>query len=212
MNVSDLDLFLAGLGLFIGFIFTSPMDLRHRRLLYMVLIPVLLLGMRHLIPDGRDLAVNLAGFTGFLVPMIILAVLLAPSLGWLFSGALMSVLDHPDNRQAKTLELHQVRRRIASGQRAEAYTLLTRNLRRTKPTYEALYLKAALELEMGRIGRAHRTVRQMSQFTMHHSQKEFVAEILSSLQRREVRLAPGAGSSTSLDDQVSAGKLGETVS
>ncbi len=100
------------------------MDLRHRRLLPMALIPVLLVGLRHLIPDGWDLAVNLAGFTGFLVPMLILAVLLAPSLGWFFGGALLGVLDHPDHRPERTLELHQLRRRIASGQRAEAYQLL----------------------------------------------------------------------------------------
>ncbi len=40
------------------------------------------------------------------------------------------------------------RERISSGLNEEAYKLLTRNLRRTKPTYEALYLKAALEREM----------------------------------------------------------------
>lgn len=181
MNVSQFDLFLAGLGLFIGFITTSSMDLRHRRLLHMALIPVLLVGLRHLIPEGRDLAINLAGFTGFLVPMIILAVLVAPSLGWLFSGVLLGLLDHADHRPIQALGLHQVRRRIASGQHAEAYQLLTHNLRRTKATYEALYLKAALELEMGKINRARRTLRRMQQYATHDSQKQFVMALLSNL-------------------------------
>ena len=65
MNVNDSDLLLAGLGLFIGFITTSPLELRHRRLFHMVLVPVLLVGMRQLIPGGQDVAANLAGFTGF---------------------------------------------------------------------------------------------------------------------------------------------------
>ena len=181
MNLSELDLFLAGLGLFMGFITTSSMDLRQRRLLHMCLIPVLLVGLRHLIPGGRDLAVNLAGFTGFLVPVIILAVLLAPSLGWLFSGALLGILDHADHRPIQTLELHQVRRRIASGQRAEAYQLLTDNLRRTRPTYEALYLKAALELDMGKTSRARRTVRRMRRFAIADPQMQFVAQLLRRL-------------------------------
>ncbi len=181
MNVSDSDLFLAGLGLLIGFVTTSSMDLRHCRLLHMALIPVLLVGLCHLIPDGRDLAVNLAGFTGFLVPMLILAVLLAPSLGWFFGGALLGVLDHPDHRPERTLELHQVRRLIASGQRAEAYQLLARNLRRTMPTYEALYLKATLELDMGKISRARCTVRRMRRFAIGDTQKQFVAQLLRSL-------------------------------
>jgi len=181
VNLSELDLFLAGLGLFIGFITTSSMDLRQRRLLHMALVPVLLVGLHHLIPAGRDLAVNLAGFTGFLVPMLILAVLLAPSLGWLFSGALLGILDHPDHRPEQTLELHQVRRRIASGQRAEAYQLLARNLRRAKPTYEALYLKAALELDMGKISRARRTVRRMRRFAIADAQMQLVAQLLRRL-------------------------------
>ena len=181
MNVNDSDLLLAGLGLFIGFITTSPLELRHRRLFHMVLVPVLLVGMRQLIPGGQDVAANLAGFTGFLVPMLLLALLLAPSVGWIVSGTLVSVLENPDNGPAHDLELHQVRQRISSGLNEEAYKLLTRNLRRTKPTYEALYLKAALEREMGMIVRARRTVRQMGKFAIHDTQKQFVAEVLSSL-------------------------------
>ena len=181
MNVNDPDLLLAGLGLFIGFITTSPMELRHRRLFHMALVPVLLVGMRQLIPDGRDVAANLAGFTGFLVPMLLLALLLAPGVGWIVSGALMRVLENPDNGPAPALELHQVRRRISSGLNEEAYGLLTRNLRSTKPTYEALYLKAALEQKMGMIARARRTVRQMGKFAIHDTQKQFAAEVLRSL-------------------------------
>jgi hypothetical protein len=181
MNVNDSDLLLAGLGLFIGFITTSPLELRHRRLFHMVLVPVLLVGMRQLIPGGQDVAANLAGFTGFLVPMLLLALLLAPSVGWIVSGTLVSVLENPDNGPAHDLELHQVRQRISSGQNEEAYKLLTRNLRRTKPTYEALYLKAALEREMGMIARARRTVRQMGKFAIHDTQKQVVAEVLRSL-------------------------------
>jgi hypothetical protein len=97
MNVNDSDLLLAGLGLFIGFITTSPMELRHRRLFHMALVLVLLVGMRQLIPDGRDVAANLAGFIGFLVPMLLLALLLAPGVGWIVSGALVRVLENPDN-------------------------------------------------------------------------------------------------------------------
>ena len=181
MNVNDSDLLLAGLGLFIGFITTSPLELRHRRLFHMVLVPVLLVGMRQLIPDGRDVAANLAGFTGFLVPMLLLALLLAPGVGWIVSGALVRVLENPDNGPAPALELHQVRRRISSGLNEEAYGLLTRNLRSTKPTYEALYLKAALEQEMGMIARARCTVRQMGKFAIHDTQKQFAAEVLRSL-------------------------------
>jgi hypothetical protein len=181
MNMNDPDLLLAGLGLFIGFITTSPLELRHRRLFHMVLVPVLLVGMRQLIPDGRDVAANLAGFTGFLVPMLLLALLLAPGVGWIVSEALVSVIENPDNGPAPALELHQVRRRISSGLNEEAYGLLTRNLRSTKPTYEALYLKAALEQEMGMIARARRTVRQMGKFAIHDTQKQFAAEVLRSL-------------------------------
>ena len=181
MNVNDSDLLLAGLGLFIGFITTSPMELRHRRLFHMALVPVLLVGMRQLIPDGRDVAANLAGFTGFLVPMLLLALLLAPGVGWIVSGALVRVLENPDNGPVPALELHQVRRRISSGLNEEAYGLLTRNLRSTKPTYEALYLKAALEQEMGMNARARRTVRQMGKFAIHDTQKQFAAEVLRSL-------------------------------
>jgi hypothetical protein len=181
MDINNSDLLLAGLGLFIGFITTSPLELRHHRLLHMALVPVLLVGMRQMIPDGRDVTVNLAGFTGFLVPMLILAVLLAPSVGWIVSGTLVSVLDNPDNRPTHALELHQVRQRISSGLNEEAYKLLTRNLRRTKSTYEALYLKAALEQEMGMIARARRTVRQMGKLAIHDTQKQFVAEFLRSL-------------------------------
>jgi hypothetical protein len=181
MNVNDSDLLLAGLGLFIGFITTSPMELRHRRLFHMALVPVLLVGMRQLIPDGRDVAANLAGFIGFLVPMLLLALLLAPGVGWIVSGALVRVLENPDNGPVPALELHQVRRRISSGLNEEAYGLLTRNLRSTKPTYEALYLKAALEQKMGMIARARRTVRQMGKFAIHDTQKQFAAEVLRSL-------------------------------
>ena len=161
MNVNDSDLGLAGLGLVIGFIATSPMELRHRRLFHMALVPVLLIGMRQLIPDGRDVA--------------------APGVGWIVSGALVRVLENPDNGPVPALELHQVRRRISSGLNEEAYGLLTRNLRSTKPTYEALYLKAALEQEMGMIARARRTVRQMGKFAIHDTQKQFAAEVLRSL-------------------------------
>ena len=177
MNVNDSDLLLAGLGLFIGFITTSPLELRHRRLFHMALVPVLLVEMRQLIPDGRDVATNLAGFTGFLVPMLLLAVLLAPSAGWIVSGALVSVLENPDHGPAHALELHQVRRRISSGLNEEAYKLLARNLRSAQPTYEALYLKAALEQEMGMNARARRTVRQMGKFAIHDAQKQFAAEV-----------------------------------
>ena len=185
MKINNSDLLLAGLGLCLGFIVTHPVELRHRRLLHMALIPALLVGMRLLIPDGRDVTTNVSGFMGFLVPMILLAVLLAPSLGWIVSGALVNVLDNPDNRPVHTLELHQVRRRIRSGLIEEAYQLLTRNLRSTKPTYEAMYLKAALEQEMGMTVRARRTVRQMGRFASHGTQKQFVAEVLRSLQEPE---------------------------
>ena len=102
-------------------------------------------------------------------------------MGWIVSGTLVSVLENPDNGPAHDLQLHQVRQRISSGLNEEAYKLLTRNLRRTKPTYEALYLKAALEREMGMIVRARRTVRQMGKFAIHDTQKQFVAEVLRSL-------------------------------
>ena len=113
--------------------------------------------------------------------MLLLALLLAPGVGWIVSEALVSVIENPDNGPAPALELHQVRRRISSGLNEEAYRLLTRNLRSAKPTYEALYLKAALEQEMGMIARARRTVRQMGQFAIHDTQKQFAAEVLRSL-------------------------------
>jgi len=107
--------------------------------------------------------------------------LVYPGVGWIVSEALVSVIENPDNGPAPALELHQVRRRISSGLNEEAYGLLTRNLRSTKPTYEALYLKAALEQEMGMIARARRTVRQMGKFAIHDTQKQFAAEVLRSL-------------------------------
>jgi len=185
MDIDGLDFVLAGLGLAIGFVATCPLELRHRRLFYMTLIPVLLIGMRQLIPEGRDVAVNLAGFTGFLVPSLLLALVLAPSLVWALSGVLMAVFDNPDNRPLHGLDLHQVRRRSAAGLHGEAYRLLTRNLRKNKSTYEALYLKAALEQAMGMPARARRTVRQMGRLACHDAQREFVVKALHSLSDRK---------------------------
>jgi len=181
MDINGLDFVLAGLGLVIGFVATCPLELRHRRLLYMTLIPLLLIGMRQLIPEGHDVAVNLAGFTGFLVPSLLLALVLAPSLAWALSGVLMAVFDNPDNRPVQGLDLHQVRRRSAAGLHGEAYRLLTRNLRKNKPTYEALYLKAALEQEMGMPARARRTVRRLGRYACHDAQRQFVTQLLQTL-------------------------------
>lgn len=184
MDISRSDFLLAGLGLALGFLATYPMELRHRRLLCMMLIPVLLVGLRQLIPAGHDVAVNLAGFTGFLVPALLLALVLAPSIGFALSEALLAVVDSLDHRPIHALELHQVRRRIAGGLYREAYALLTRNLQSCRPTYEALYLKAALEQEMGMITRARRTVRRMGRLACHDAQRKFVMKALHSLSGR----------------------------
>lgn len=172
MNEIRIYAILITVGLAVGFLGTIPMELRRLRLIQMVLLPVLLSGMYFQIPKGPPVVEDLLAFLIYLWPLGMLAVLLAPNIAWFCGYGIQSAIDPQDwTSNDEEIVLKPVSQLIDGEDYQEAYKTLERLLKKHRPTYHALLLRAKLQYHFGKVKHARQTLLQMIELAQHEDQQ-----------------------------------------
>jgi hypothetical protein len=163
---------LATVGLALAFIGTIPAELRRLRLVQMVLLPVLFSGLYFQVPKGPPIIEDVLAFLIYLVPLGMLAALLAPNIAWFCSYGIQSAIDPQDwVSHDEEIVLKPVHQLIEAEDYQAAYKTLECLLKQHRPTYHALFLRAKLQYHFGKIKQAKQTLLRMMELAQHPDQQ-----------------------------------------
>jgi hypothetical protein len=181
----DLWLLIGG-SILMAFLMTTPLELRHLRVIQMVLLPCLLMAMRYLMmPAPASTHANEPASVAFLryLPLAMtVAALLGANIAYFCARVVEGTIDpHDWTPQEEELAMAPVRRLVQEDRYREALEALEKLLSRHKPTYEALLLKAKLLNHFGQSLPARQTLLSMLRLTRSAAQQTAVMQGLREL-------------------------------
>jgi tetratricopeptide (TPR) repeat protein len=175
---------VAGVGLLLAHVLTRDPDAGHLRFLKLVLVPAAFVAALAMLPKPGVGAESIGSLMGFFVVMGFLAILLAPNIGHFFGAALSNFIDPQDWTPAEEeIALRPVVKLIDKDQFQDALEELEKLLKKHKPTYEALQLKAKLLNHFQRIDQTVATLLKMIRLSHTAHQQVIVMELLDGVDR-----------------------------
>jgi tetratricopeptide (TPR) repeat protein len=187
---SVLPYILSGIaGLIVASLLTRAPELRPLRLVQLVLVPLGFIAASAVMPEPSSGQVGAMGsLVAFSVILGFLAILLAPNIAHLFGVAFSGLLDPQDWTPAEEeIALRPVVRLIEKDRFSEALTELDELLKKHKPTYEALHIRAKLLNHFRRFDEASATLLQMIRLSYSTGQQLIVMELLATLDSSQSR-------------------------
>ncbi len=183
--IFDVVLIAAGIGL--AHLVSRAPELHRLRRIQAICFPVILLVGFGLLPfgSGRNALGDLACFTAFLVPVALMAILLAPSLAFNCGAGFVTFLDPPNWTPAhEEIRLGHVQKMIDHDRHQDALDELEELLKKHEPTYEALLLKTKLLFHFTSHNASAATLLQMIPLCRSFQQQMAVMESLQALVRQ----------------------------
>src|SRR5580658_10379601 len=173
----------AGAGLLIAHFISSPPELRSMRLSQLIFVPVGTVLFVYFLPDGSGSSTAGVGeFMCFLGVLGFLIVLLVPNIAFLCGATMSNFLDPQDWTSAdEEIALRPIRQMIDKDQYNEALGDLDELLKKHKPTYEALLLKAKLLHHFGSVDETVATLLGLIELSQSTAQQLVVMEFLTLL-------------------------------
>jgi thioredoxin-like negative regulator of GroEL len=171
---------VAGTGVLIAHFISRAPDLRSMRLAQLVLVPVALVLCVYCANIG-----GLAGFVLFLPALLFLVLLVVPSITHHFGAGLSNLLDNYDwTPTEEELALRPIQKLIEKDNYPEALEELDELLKKHKPTYEAVLLKARLLNHFGSVDETAATLLGLIELSKTTEQQLAVMQMLASLEER----------------------------
>ncbi len=169
----------AGAGVLIAHFVSRAPELRFMRLSQLILVPAALVLCVYVSSEIG----GLSGLVCFVAVLGLLVVLLAPNIAHLCGTGLVSFLDPQDWTPAEEeIALKPIRRLIDKDQYHQALSELDDLLKKRKPTYEALLLKAKLLNHLGGWQEAVATLLSLIELSQTTDQQLMVMGFLDSLE------------------------------
>jgi len=188
---------VAGVGLLLAHFLTRSPDLSRLRLLQLVFVPVAFVAAWAVLPDPSGGPASIGSLMAFFVILGFLAISIAPNIAHHFGAALSNFLDPVDWTPAEEeLALRPIVKLIDKDRYQDAFAELEELLKKHKPTFEALHLRAKLLNHFQRFDETIATLLQMIRFSHTTHQQLVVMELLAGLDARQASPskppAPGA--------------------
>lgn len=175
---------VASAGLLLAHFLTRDPDTSRLRLLQLILVPAGFVAAFAALPDPSEGPGSIGSLMLFFVIIGGLGVLLAPSLGHFFGATLTNFLDPHDWTPAEEeIALRPIVKLIDKNLYQDAFAELEKLLKKHKPTYEALNLKAKLLNHFQRFDETVAALLQMLRLSHTAEQQLIVMELLSGLDR-----------------------------
>jgi thioredoxin-like negative regulator of GroEL len=178
-------LLAAGAGVLIAHFISRAPELRFMRLSQLIFVPAAMVLCVYFLPDGSgsSAAGDLGGLVCFVAVLGFLVLLLAPNMAHLCGAGLSNFLDPQDWTSAdEEIALRPIRRLIDKDQFHPALAELDELLKKHKPTYEALLLKARLLYHLGGWDEAVATLLNLIELSQTTQQQLMVMEFLALLE------------------------------
>jgi tetratricopeptide (TPR) repeat protein len=177
----------AGAGLLIAHFISNPPELRSMRLSQLIFVPVAMLLFVYFLPDESGSSTPSVGeFMCFLGVLGFLIVLLAPNIAYLCGATVSNFLDPQDWTSIdEEIALRPIRRLIEQDQYNQALSDLDELLKKHKPTYEALLIKAKLLHHFGSVDETVATLLSLIELSHSPAQQLAVMENLASLEGQQ---------------------------
>jgi tetratricopeptide (TPR) repeat protein len=174
----------AGAGLLIAHFISNPPELRSMRLSQLIFVPVAMLLFVYFLPDGSAASqtASVGEFMCFLGVLGFLIVLLAPNIAYICGATVSNFLDPQDWTSIdEEIALRPIRRLIEQDQYNQALSDLDELLKKHKPTYEALLIKAKLLHHFGSVDETKATLLSLIELSHSPAQQLAVMENLALL-------------------------------
>jgi tetratricopeptide (TPR) repeat protein len=178
-------LLAAGAGVLIAHFISRAPELRFMRLSQLIFVPAAMVVLVYFLPDGSGSSAvgGIAGLICFVAVLGFLVLLLAPNMAHLCGTGLSNFLDPQDwTPTEEEIALRPIRRLIDNDQYHPALTELDELLKKHKPTYEALLLKAKLLNHLGGFDEAVATLLSLIELSQTAGQQLMVMEFLALLE------------------------------
>jgi tetratricopeptide (TPR) repeat protein len=173
-------IFAAGIGVLIAHFLTRAQELSSIRLAQLVLVPLAMVLCVYCSSIG-----GIAGFIMFLPVLGILVLLLTPAITHHFGAGLSNFLDAYDwTPTEEEMALGPIKKLIEKDHYNEALEVLDELLKKRKPTYEAVLLKAKLLNHLGSVDETAATLLGLIELTKTTEQRLAVMQHLASLEDR----------------------------
>lgn len=184
MNESIICIALVGAAL--AWFATRAAELRHLRLVQILLTPAIAVAIYLQFPSGpanrNNFAGELLGLLTYLLPVAIVAVLFAPNIAYAVGYGLQNVIDPQDWQPShQEIDLQEVRRLVRQEDYRSALRELDQRLKRALPNYEALLLQAQLRFHFGNRKAARQTLLRMLALTTHAEQQANIMRLYHDL-------------------------------
>ncbi|HEX3988126.1 MAG TPA: tetratricopeptide repeat protein [Verrucomicrobiae bacterium] len=173
---------VTGAGLLLAHFLTGDPDARRLRLLQLILVPAGFVAAFAALPDPSNGSGSIGSLMLFFVIIGGLGILLAPNIGHFFGATLTNFLDPQDWTPAEEeIALRPIVKLIDKYRYQDAFAELEKLLKKHKPTYEALNLRAKLLNHSQRFDETTATLLQMLRLSHTAEQQLIVMELLSGL-------------------------------
>ena len=177
----------AGIGGLIAHFISQPPELRSMRLSQLIFVPVGFVLCFYFLPDnsGGSPIGSVGEFVCFLGVLGFLIILIAPNLAYLFGAGISNLVDPQNWTSAEEeLALRPIHRLIDKDQFSQALTDLNELLKRHKPTYEALLIKAKLLHHFGSVDETVATLLKLIPLSHSTAQQLVVMELLEQMEQQ----------------------------
>jgi thioredoxin-like negative regulator of GroEL len=173
---------VAGVGLLLAFLLTYPAELRRLRLFQLIFVPVAFAAGLAVLPDPAEGYGSVGSLMAFFVVLGFTAILLAPNIAYACGAVLSNFLDPLDWTPAEEeIALRPIIKLIDKDRYQDALEDLETLLKKHKPTYEALHLKAKLLHHFQYFDQTLATLLQMIPLSKATQQQLLVMELLANL-------------------------------
>ena len=184
-----------GAGLLLAWFLSRAPELRSLRLAQLIFVPIAFVAALSVLPDpsapSRGVG-DIGVFAVFLGILGFIIILLAPNIAHNLGAAVSGFLDPHDWQPVhEEVPLREVNRLIDKDRYQDALAELEALLKKYKPTYDALHLKAKLLNHFQHYNEAVAALLQMLRLSATSTQQQVVMELLSSLEAH-LPASPGA--------------------
>jgi tetratricopeptide (TPR) repeat protein len=181
------------LGLLVAYFLTRTPELRRLRLVKLVLLPLAFAAAVSTLPDPANGYSSVGSLMGFFVVLGFIGILLAPNIAFICGAALSNLIDPQDWTPAEQeIALRPIIKLIDKDRYEDALSELESLLRKHKPTYEALHLKAKLVHHFQYYDKTRATLLEMLPMSNTVLQQLVVMDLLATLDAEQ----PGSGTTS----------------
>jgi hypothetical protein len=172
----------AGVGFLVAYFLTRAPELRRLRLVKLVLLPLAFAAAVSTLPDPANGYSSVGSLMGFFVVLGFIGILLAPNIAFVFGAALSNLIDPQDWTPAEQeIALRPIIQLIDRDRYEDALSELESLLKKHKPTYEALHLKAKLVHHFQYYDKTRATLLEMLPMSNTVPQQLVVMDLLATL-------------------------------